>query len=188
MIVGISSLRKRELQLFLAVVAVGALGRYSYAFTLWRARELGYSVLEGIAFYALFNVVYALASYPVGVLSDRVGKRRLIAVGFAVASLASLTFALAGSLSLLLLAFVLYGLYIAIEDTVPRAYMADLAGSHEKGTVIGAYHTVFGLFVFPASVIAGYLWQVSSLRSSFLYATAMNLLAFVMMFLLPEEI
>ncbi|ASJ02792.1 MFS transporter [Thermococcus profundus] len=186
-ITGISALKSRNLRLFLAVVAVGALGRYSYAFTLWKASELGYSLRDEMAFYALFNLMYAAAAYPIGFYSDRVGKRKLITVGFMIAALASLAFAYAEDLPSLIAAFVLYGLYIAIEDTVPRAYMADLAGDFEKGTVIGTYHTVFGIFVFPASVVAGYLWQNYSLSHSFLYAAAMNLLAFVMMLSVPER-
>jgi MFS family permease len=181
-ITGISTLRDRNLQLFLAVVAVGALGRYSYAFPLWKAEELGYTVAQGMAFYALFNTVYALAAYPIGLYSDSFGKKRMITVGFGVAALASLAFAYAHSLGTLVGAFMLYGLYIAIEDTIPRAYMADLAREYEKGTVIGAYHTVFGVFVFPASVIAGYLWRSYSLTYGFIFASVMNLLALVLMF------
>ncbi|NJF24334.1 MFS transporter [Thermococcus sp. Bubb.Bath] len=186
-ITGISALRDRDLQLFLGVVAIGALGRYSYAFTLWKAEELGYTVVQGMAFYALFNLIYALSAYPMGAYSDRFGKKRMITLGFGVAALASLTFAYARSLSTLLAAFVLYGLYIAIEDTVPRAYMADLAREYEKGTVIGAYHTVFGVFVFPASVIAGWLWKSYSLTYSFLFSAVMDAVALLLMLLLRER-
>ncbi|WP_457751086.1 MFS transporter [Thermococcus sp.] len=178
---GISTLKDRNLQLFLTVVAIGALGRYSYAFTMWKAQELGYSVVQSIAFYALFNLIYALSAYPIGAYSDRFGKKRMITIGFGVAALAALAFAYARDFYTLIMAFVLYGLYIAIEDTIPRAYMADLAREHEKGTIIGAYHTVFGVFVFPASVIAGWLWGAYSLEYSFLFAAAMNIVALVMM-------
>ena len=178
---GISTLKDRNLQLFLAVVAIGALGRYSYAFTMWKAQELGYSVVQSIAFYALFNLIYALSAYPIGVYSDTFGKKRMITIGFGVAALAALAFAYARNFYTLIGAFVLYGIYIAIEDTIPRAYMADLAREHEKGTIIGAYHTVFGVFVFPASVIAGWLWGTYSLEYSFLFAAVMNAVALVMM-------
>ncbi len=186
-ITGISALRDRNLQLFLAVVAIGAMGRYSYAFTLWKAEELGYTVIQGMAFYALFNLIYALSAYPIGTYSDRFGKKRMITIGFGVAALASLAFACASSLPTILAAFVLYGLYTAIEDTVPRAYMADLAREYEKGTVIGAYHTVFGVFVFPASVIAGWLWKSYSLTSSFIFSTAMNAIALVLMLVIRDR-
>ena len=184
---GISTLKDRNLQLFLAVIAVGALGRYSYAFTLWKAQELGYSAVQSTAFYALFNLIYALSAYPIGAYSDDFGKKRVITLGFLIAALASVAFAYARNFYTLILAFVLYGLYIAIEDTVPRAYMADLAGEYEKGTIIGAYHTAFGLFVLPASVISGWLWQVRSLEAAFLYAATMNVLAFAMMLSIREK-
>jgi MFS family permease len=180
-ITGISTLRDRSLQLFLAVIALSARGRYSYAFTLWKAEELGYTVVQGMAFYALFNIIYALSAYPIGLYSDRFGKRRIITLGFVIAALASLAFAYANNPVSLITAFVLYGLYIAIEDTVPRAYMADVAKDYEKGTIIGAYHTVFGIFVLPASVIASYLWEAYSLEAAFEYSALMNLAAFIIM-------
>ncbi|WP_258083127.1 MFS transporter [Thermococcus thermotolerans] len=183
---GISTLKNRNLQLFLAVVAIGALGRYSYAFMMWKAQELGYSVVQSIAFYALFNLIYALSAYPLGVYSDRFGKKRMITLGFGVAALAALAFAYARNLYTLIAAFVLYGIYIAIEDTVPRAYMADLAREYEKGTIIGAYHTVFGIFVLPASVIAGWLWGSYSLAYSFTFAALMNVIAMVLMTIVEE--
>ena len=183
---GISTLRNRSLQMFLAVVALGALGRYSYAFTMWKAQELGYTVVQSIAFYALFNLIYALSAYPIGVYSDTFGKKRIITLGFGVAALAALAFAYARDFYTLILAFVLYGIYIAIEDTIPRAYMADLAKEYEKGTIIGAYHTVFGIFVFPASVIAGWLWQSHSLTYAFTFAAGMNLLAMLLMAFVKE--
>ncbi|NJE00568.1 MFS transporter [Thermococcus sp. JdF3] len=184
---GISTLKNRNLQLFLAVVAIGALGRYSYAFTMWKAQELGYSVVQSIAFYALFNLIYALSAYPLGVYSDTFGKKRMITLGFGVAALAALAFAHARDFYTLIAAFVLYGIYIAIEDTIPRAYMADLAREYEKGTVIGAYHTVFGVFVFPASVIAGWLWSSHSLAYAFTFAAAMNVVAMVLMAFVREQ-
>ncbi|MFA4718640.1 MFS transporter [Pyrococcus kukulkanii] len=184
---GISALRSRNLQLFLVIVAIGALGRYSYAFTLWKVEELGLTVMQGLGFYALFNLIYALSAYPLGAYSDKIGKRKLITIGFGIAALASVAFAFARNALELALAFILYGIYIAIEDTIPRAYMADLAKEFEKGTVIGAYHTVFGIFVFPASVIAGILWQTYSLTYAFLYAAAMNALAMILMVLTREK-
>ncbi|NJE86051.1 MFS transporter [Thermococcus sp. CX2] len=183
---GISALKSKNLRLFLLVVAIGALGRYSYAFTLWKAEELGFSVVQGLGFYALFNLIYALSAYPLGAYSDTFGKKKMITIGFGLAALASLTFAYARDIYTLIAAFVLYGLYIAIEDTIPRAYMADLAKEFEKGTVIGAYHTVFGVFVFPASVIAGWLWQSYSLTYSFTFAALMNMLAMGLMVFVRE--
>ncbi|MDI3502057.1 MAG: hypothetical protein PWR13_1316 [Archaeoglobi archaeon] len=184
---GISALKSKNIRMFLMIVALAALGRYSYAFTLWKAEELGYSVLQGLGFYAIFNAIYALSAYPIGYYSDKMGKKSVITLGFGVAGLASLLFAYSCTLPVLLLAFAFYGIYMAIEDTIPRAYMADLSGEFEKGTVIGAYHTVFGIFVFPASLIVSYLWQSHSLKAGFLYAAVINFMAMVLMALLVRE-
>lgn len=184
---GISALKSKNLRLFLVIVALAALGRYSYAFTLWKAKELGYSVIQGLGFYAVFNAIYALSAYPIGYYSDKLSKKAVITLGFGVAALASLLFAYSINLPMLLLAFVFYGVYMAIEDTIPRAYMADLAGEFEKGTVIGAYHTVFGIFVFPASLIVGYLWQAYSLKVGFIYGATVNLIAMLLMALFVKD-
>ncbi|WP_456485010.1 MFS transporter [Desulfurobacterium sp.] len=175
------SVEKREIKYFLAVVAVGALGRYSYAFVLWKARSLGYSTMDNLLFYALFNLVYAIFSYPAGVLADIFGKKKLILTGFLIGAGASVTFYAAKSIVGLVVAFILYGIYVAIDDTVPVSFMADVAGEKKKGTVIGTYHTVFGVFVLPASVIAGFLWQNYTIDVAFLFAACMSFLAFLML-------
>ncbi|ENN96785.1 MFS transporter family protein [Methanocaldococcus villosus KIN24-T80] len=182
-IMGKSSLNSESLKLFLFVVAVASLGRYSYAFTIWKVYDVGYTVIQGLYFYIIFNIFYAITSYPIGTFSDKFDKRMFITLGFGIAALASLIFAFADSLWMLLLGFIFYSVYLAIEETIPRAYLAEIAEGFEKGTVIGAYHTVFGVFVFPASVIAGWLWQSYSLEYSFLYATVMNSLAMFLMIL-----
>jgi MFS family permease len=179
-----SALKSKKIRIFLLIVALGALGRYSYAFTLWKAEELGFSIILGLGFYTIFNIVYSFLAYPAGYYSDKIGKKNLISFGFGLASLASFIFAFADSFMLLLVAFILYGAYTSIEDTVPRAYMADLAAEFEKGTVIGAYHTIFGIFVFPASLIMGLLWENYGLFYGFIYAGVVNILAMVLMLLI----
>ncbi len=167
---------EKSLKFFLTLMALGTLGRYSYAFTLWKVSLLGYSLIEGSAFYALFNLVYALSAYPVGRLSDRHSKISIISAGFLLLSSASLCFGLASNLELILLAFILYGLHMAVIDTVPRAYLGEITDRNNKGTVMGIYYTIVGLFAFPASVIAGYLWMTYSLSYSFLFSAGISFL------------
>lgn len=123
-IYGVSALKSRKLKLFLFFVAIGALGRYSYAFTLWKAEELGYSILQSLGFYSIFNAIYAFSAYPIGCYSDKIGKKIVITLGFGISALASLLLAYAQNLIFLLLAFIFYGIYMAIEDTIPRAWLS----------------------------------------------------------------
>jgi len=179
----ISALRDSNLILFFIVIAIASLGRYSYAFTIWKLQELGYSTLQLIGFYAFFNFIYAFSSYPFGIYSDKIGKKYIIILGFLISTFASLMFSKAKGITTLVIGFILYGFYLAIEDTVPRAYLADIAKNFEKATVIGAYHTIFGIFVFPASLICGWLWQTIGIDYAFLYAAIMSSLAmFLMLF------
>ncbi len=174
---GITALKSRELRIFLLAVLVASLGRYSYAFTIWRAEELGYTLTQSILLYAIFNLIYSIAAYPAGALSDRIGKKIVILAGFILFSLSSLLFAFASHLAMIVAAFGLFGIATAIEDTVPRAYAADIAKDFEKGTIIGAYHTIYGIAVFPASLIVSLIWQQYGLSYGFIYAAAMNVLA-----------
>ncbi len=181
---GVSAFKSRELRIFMLAVVIASLGRYSYAFTIWRAEELGYSLVESIILYAIFNVIYSVSAYPTGVLSDKVGKKFMVGVGFLLFALTSLMFAFAKSLLGFILAFSLFGVSVAIEDTVPRAYASDLARDFEKGTIIGAYHTLYGLAVFPASLIVSLFWQTIGLSYGFVYAAVMNFAAIAILLLL----
>jgi MFS family permease len=183
----ISALRSRSLHIFLIAVIFASLGRYSYAFTIWRAEELGFTAVQSIAFYAVFNLIYGLSAYPVGMYSDRVGKKVIAAAGFGLFALTSLLFAYSYDLVTLSAAFMLFGICMAIEDTIPRAYMADLAGEVEKGTVIGMYHTVYGFCVFPASLIVAFFWQNLGLAYGFMYAAVMNILAMLILLVFRTE-
>jgi len=183
----ISALKDPNIKLFFIVIAIGALGRYSYAFTIWKAQELKYSIFQTIGFYAFFNLIYALSSYPFGIYSDKFGKKYIMILGFFISVLASLIFSTAKDIGSLLLAFTLYGFYSAIEDTIPRAYLAEVAKGFEKATVIGTYHTVFGIFVFPASLICGWLWQQKGIDYAFLYSAIMSSLAMFLMLFVKKQ-
>ncbi len=172
-----------EILAFLVVSGIASLGRYSYAFTLWKVTALGYSIVAGIILYALFNMVYALLSYPIGLYSDKIGKQPVVTAGFGMGALTSILFATAGNTLTLVMAFASYGAFMAVEDTVPRAYLADLAGLR-KGTLLGTYHTIRGSLLFPASLICGLLWSFISLPAAFIYGAVMNAFAMLTFLLL----
>ena len=183
----ISSLKDINITLFFLVIAISALGRYSYAFTIWKAQELRYSIFQTIGFYALFNLTYALSSYPFGIYSDKVGKKHMLIFGFLISIMASIIFSIARDSIFLLIAFILYGIYIAIEDTIPRAYLAEKAKGFERATVIGTYHSIFGVLIFPASIICGLLWQNIGINCTFLYSAIMNSFAMFLMFFVKDK-
>ncbi|GAA6756601.1 MFS transporter [Thermus thalpophilus] len=144
---------------FLLVSGIFALALSSNAFLLLRLKDLGLSQEEVTLAYTGYNLLYALLSYPLGGLADRVGLRRVVALGFALYALVYLGFAWTqtalGGVALLLL----YALYSAAFEGSSRAYLATLVPQEAKATAIGLYHTVVGVLLFPASLIFGWLWQ-----------------------------
>jgi MFS family permease len=144
---------------FLLVVVVFTLGNSSDAFLILRAQERGLSVLGVMGMLVTFNLVYALVSGPAGALSDRVGRRLLIASGWLAYGLIYLGFALAGAVWQVWLLFALYGVYYGMAEGASRAMVADLVCPEQRGTAYGLYNAAVGLTAFPASLIAGLLWQ-----------------------------
>jgi MFS family permease len=144
---------------FVAVFALFMLGNSADAFIVLRAQERGLSVAGVLVMLLAYNLLYTLVAGPAGVLSDRIGRPRLILAGWIVYAVIYLGLALAATASQVMALFVAYGLYYGLVEGNARAFVADLAGSEARGSAYGLYHAVVGLTVLPASVIAGVLWQ-----------------------------
>ncbi len=143
---------------FLLITLLFNLGNFSDAFLVLRARSLGFEPTEILWLYAAFNVVEAVLGYGAGILSDRVGRRPLIIAGYGVFALVYLGFALAQSRAAIWGLFLLYGLYYTLTQGVQRAFAADMADPKQRATQIGAYHTVVGIALLPANIVAGLLF------------------------------
>ena len=124
-----------------------------------RAGNLGFRPWQVLWLYAAFNVVEAVLGYGAGIFSDRIGRRPLIISGYVVFALVYLGFGLASSKSAIVVLFLLYGLYYTLTQGVQRAFAADMADPEQRATQIGAYHTVVGIALLPASLIAGILFE-----------------------------
>lgn len=162
---------------YLVVAGLFALGNVSYLFFVLRAADAAGGETGAIALYLLFNLVYLAASYPLGALSDRVGKPRILAGGFLLLAAAALLFLLPPSLPLALAGFVVLGLSYASVDGVQRALAVDLAGSHGRATRLGVFHMTVGLSTFAGGLAAGLLWDRVAPWAAFAWATGLALLA-----------
>jgi MFS family permease len=152
---------------FLAVVMLFTLGNSADAFLILRAQERGLNVLGVLGMLATFNLVYTLVSGPAGSLSDRVGRRRLLVGGWLIYGLIYLGFALAGAAWQVWALYAMYGVYYGASEGTARAFVADLVPSARRGTAYGVYNAAVGLAAFPASLIAGLLWQGAGAWSGF---------------------
>jgi MFS family permease len=144
---------------FLLVTLLFTLGNSSNQFLLLRAGQLGQNSGQVLLLYGGYNAIYSLFSYPAGRLSDRIGRRALLIIGYAIYGFVYLGFAIAtGTVSLWAL-FGLYGIYTACTDGVEKALLTDLAPPDLQATVLGLQATIVGLGLLPASLLAGGLWD-----------------------------
>jgi MFS family permease len=180
-------------KLFLFIVVLFTLGNSSDAFLILRAQAAGLPVLGVLGMMITFNAVYTLVSGPAGALSDRVGRRRLIVGGWAVYGLIYLGFArvTVGWQAWALMA--VYGIYYGLTEGVAKALVADLVPAEKRGTAYGLFNAAIGLTAFPASFIAGILWQGAfgwngfGPGAPFYFGAVMALLACALLvFALPE--
>ncbi len=164
-------------KIFLAIMAVFTLGNSSDFFLILRAQNLEVPLVQVTLMLALFNATYAVTSLPMGMLSDRLGRRRVISLGWFIYGLVYLGFALASSIWLAWLLFAFYGIYYGIVEGVAKAFIADLVPEGRRGTAYGLYQGVTGLMLLPASLIAGWLWEALNPSAPFYFGAGLAFLA-----------
>ena len=175
------SLLDKQLKVYLAVTFLFTLGNSSNSFLLLRAVDAGFSSSDAVLLYFLYTVTVSLLAVPCGKLSDKVGRKRLLVPGYRTFALVYLGFAFCVNKTAMVLIFVLYGVYGAMTTGVERAFIAEIAPSHLKGTMLGLHSTLAGIALLPASVIAGALWQDIGAYAPFLYGSVMALLSAVIL-------
>ncbi len=162
---------------YLAVLVFFTLGNSSDAFLTLRAQNLGMSIGEIFALLAAFNLIPTLLSYPAGKLSDKVGRKTLISVGWLIYAAVYLGFAFATTRLHVWLLYLVYGAYESLTAGVEKAFVADLVSAGKRGTAYGLFNTAIGIAALPSSLIAGALWQEISPAAPFVFGAALSLIA-----------
>lgn len=181
---------------FWAIVAVSAvltLARFSEAFLILRAQHVGLPVVLVPAVMVVMNVVYALAAYPAGVMSDRLGRGGILIVGLVCLIAADFMLALGATIPLAFLGVALWGLHMGFTQGIFAALIGDIAPPELRGTAFGMFNLVGGLAMLAASVAAGALWDLYGPAMTFLAGAGMTTLSLIgfffvrALFLSPEE-
>ena len=170
-----------EFKLYLGIAAIFALSNFSWAFLILKALSLKIAAEYTILLYMFSNLIYALTSLPAGLLSDRVGRRPVIAFGYAIFGVTCVGFALVGSAWLAIFLFALYGLFKGVTEGVQKAYVSDLVASQVRGTAMGAFDTAVGLAAFPASFVVGIIWYSVGAWAAFTYGAVLSFVAAVLL-------
>jgi MFS family permease len=185
-----------SLKLFIFVAFIFALGNFSYMFFVLRAQHLfegSWRTTAPILLYVLFNIFQSALAVPLGLLSDKIGRQKVLIFGFGLFAVVSFGFAFCDSLLFYIILFALYGVVFAAVEGGERALVSDLAGADSRATALGTYSTVTGLAALPAGIVAGFLWDKSPVYT-FIFGGVMAITAIVVFvifsrnFVRPDEI
>ena len=173
-----------ELRLFLIASGLFALGNSSDSFLILRARSVGLSISLVILAYVLYNVVYSVASTPAGIVADRIGPKRVYIAGVAVYVIVYAGFAINRSVTGVWVLFSIYGLYIALTDSVSRALVGSyVVDQREAAGIYGLMQTVVSVGLVLASVIGGVLWSTVGAWATFAFGAGCAVAALLLLLL-----
>ncbi len=182
---GIKNLDKR-LKYFIFVASVFTLANFGlYMFMILLAKNFTGSILTSLILYAVFNFVFALFVIPFGKLSDKIGRKKVLFMGYSLFLLLALSFIFFSSLIYLVIAFVVYGLVYAMTMSNQRAFVSDLSGKM-KGTALGFFHFAVGLVNILGGIIAGLLFDISY-KTMFVYLSAVAFISIVLLGFVREK-
>lgn len=147
----------------------------SDVFLILKSRDVTHSSGLAIAGYIFYNLVYASASYPLGKISDKLGKKNIFISGLFIYSIVYLGFAFISELSFIWILFALYGIYSAATEGIAKAWVADLIPDEKRGTAIGLLTMLSSLAIMSGSLITGLLWDIYGSSVPFLLSSVVSL-------------
>jgi len=181
---GISELSKK-LKYFIFVASVFTLGNFGlYMFLLLRTKQITGSIAIALALGVLFNFVWAFFSIPFGNLSDNIGRKKVLMMGYVLFLFVSLGFVYLTGITSLIFLFVLYGIVYAITQANQKALVSDISGKL-KGTAMGFYQAVVGVVNIAGGIIAGLLWDISY-QVMFTYISIIAFFSIVLLMFVKE--
>jgi MFS family permease len=166
------------------VILLFSLGNASDAFLLLRLSDLGVATFWIPLLWSALHVVKVVSSLVGGSLSDRFGRRTLIGAGWIIYALVYAAFGAFDTPAVVITLFLVYGLYFGLTEGVEKAWVADLAPAHARGTAFGIYNAVLGAGALAASVLFGLIWTRISPHAAFMTGASLALLATALLYTL----
>ena len=161
-----------------------ALFNSSDIFLLLKTKEVTGSDELTIGAYILYNIVFALASYPLGALADKIGIRRVFLFGLMLFAAVYFLFGMTQSTVMIFAGFFLYGIYAGATEGISKAWITNLAHKTNTATAIGFYTSCESICTLLASIIAGWIWTSFGSSVAFFVTSATAIIVFIYFFLI----
>ncbi len=162
---------------YLKVAGFFSLSYFSFAFLLLKAYAVGFQIKDVVLLYALFNLAFTLIAIPVGKIGDKIGRKTVIMTEYILYALMCLGFVFANDKTSVIILFLVYGIFYAIDEAQTKAYISDITPDEHRASAIGLYNFVTGLLYLPASLIAGWLWNAYNPSAAFGVAGAIAVIS-----------
>jgi MFS family permease len=169
---------------FLFIVALFTLSNSTDAFLLLRAKQAGVPESNIPLLWAALHASKVLSSLIGGDLSDRVGRKRLIASGWLLYAAVYLAFGFVSTVSMAWTLFLIYGIYFGLAEGAEKALVADLVRPEQRGTAYGLYNLAFGITVLPASLLMGALWDSRGPQTAFVVSAGIGAVSALLLLML----
>lgn len=173
---------------FLGVIALFTLSNSTDAFLLLRAEQAGIAPAMLPLLWMVLHFSKVLSSLAGGTLSDRFGRKKMIVIGWVVYAAVYIGFAFIGAAWQAWMLFVIYGVYFGLTEGVEKALVADMVEAEKRGTAYGFYNLAYGITVFPASLLFGFLWSAFGAETAFAVSASISVIAAILLFRIrPNE-
>jgi len=164
--------QNRPFTILLLLTGIFGLGAYNYSFILLNSSDLGVIDSSIPLVYATINIAHTAVSIPSGIIADRIGKEKVLILGYGILLISSfLMLILSGNFLYAFVIALIYGIYVGITETVQRAVLPKYVDSNLRGTAYGLYSLVIGLGFFIGNILFGYLWDAYSLDVSITFSS-----------------
>jgi len=168
------------------MIGIFSLGAFNYSFVLLYSSDLGVEQNFVPIIYSIINITHTAIGIPAGILSDRIGKEKVLIIGFLLFVItAVIMYFSSGQNNIIYIISIplTYGLYVGISETVQRALISKYVSEYNKGTAFGFYGLIIGICLLVGNVTFGFLWDNYDINIALGYSLSLSVLAIIFLFL-----
>jgi MFS family permease len=180
--------KNKPFVLLTIITGIFSIGAFNFSFILLRASELGVDQSFIPIVYAIINIAHTVIGIPAGILSDKIGKEKVLLISYSVFVISSILMVV--SIDNMLYAYILagvFGLYVGISETVQRAIIPKYVTTESRGTAYGLYSLVTGACFFVSNLTFGFIWDNYDINIAITYSVSLSLGAIIGMFIFIQN-